>query len=179
MPVVVMVTAFDQYAIRAFEAGAVDYLLKPVGQMRLQQSVARAMRLHRNPLAVAEEILHLQQIAPVSDEEARPKKIVGKAGNEYFLLNPAEVMAFQSNGELVWILTAKQRYLATQNLKTLEERLGKASFRRIHRNALVNINQIRKISSLSSQRWLLTLSNGIEFVVSKRQAHYVRDVLHL
>ncbi len=179
MPVVVMVTAFDQYAIRAFEAGAVDYLLKPVGQVRLQRSVARAMRLHRNPLAVAEEMAQLQQIAPTAQEEARPKKIVGKAGDEYFLLNPAEVLAFQSDGDLVWIVTAKQRYLATQNLKTLEERLGAAAFRRIHRNALVNINQIRKMSSLSSQRWLVTLNNGIEFVVSKRQAHYVRDVLHL
>ena len=182
MPVVVMVTAFDQYAIRAFEAGAVDYLLKPVGQMRLQQSVARAVRLSRNPLAVAEEMAQLQQLAPApgaARADAQPRKIVGRAGDEYFLLNPAEVLAFQSDGDLVWILTAKQRYLATQNLKTLEERLGTASFRRIHRNALVNINQIRKMSSLSSQRWLVTLNNGIEFVVSKRQAHYMRDVLHL
>lgn len=180
MPVVVMVTAFDQYAIRAFEAGAVDYLLKPVSQPRLQQSVERAARLYRNPRAVAENMAQLQHVVPAgAPPDARAKKIVGKAGDDYFLLNPAEVLAFQSDGDLVWILTARQRYLATQNLKTLEERLGTTLFRRIHRNALVNINQIRKMSSLSSQRWLITLNNGIEFVVSKRQAHYVRDVLHL
>jgi two-component system LytT family response regulator len=174
MPVFIMVTAFDQYAIRAFEAGAIDYLLKPVSPPRLQQSLERAARIHRSPLAVAENIVQLQQTGSAS-----PRKVVGKVGGEYFLLNPDEVLAFQADGDLVWILTAKQRYLATQNLKTLEERLGNASFRRIHRNALVNINQIRKMSLLTSQRWLITLSNGADFVVSKRQAHYVRDVLHL
>ena len=175
MPVVIMVTAYDQHAIRAFEAGAVDYLLKPVAHARLQRAVERAFRLHRNPQAVAENIAQLQQIAPA---ESRLQKIVGKAGEEFFILSPEEVLAFQADGELVWILTAKQRYLATQNLRTLEERLGTGSFRRIHRNALINVNQIRKMSALSSQRWLITLSNGQEFIVSKRQADNVRDILH-
>lgn len=179
MPVVVMVTAYDQHAIRAFEAGAIDYLLKPVGQERLQQAVERAARLHRSPLAVAENLVTLQEFAPAKpSEEPRLRKIVGKIADEYFLLNPEEVLAFQANGELVWIITAKHRYLATQNLKTIEQRLRDNSFRRIHRNALVNINQIRKMSMITSQRWLITLNNGDEFVVSKRQAKNVRDVLH-
>jgi DNA-binding LytR/AlgR family response regulator len=179
MPAIVMVTAFDQHAVRAFEAGAVDYLLKPVNPLRLQQAVERAGRLRGNPQALAENIAHLQQIAPSgSSQDTRVRKIVGKAGEEYFLLNPEEVLAFQASDDLVWIVTAKKRYLATQNLKTLEERLTAASFRRIHRNALVNVNQIRKMSMLTSQRWLITLSNGQEFIVSKRQAHNVRAVLH-
>lgn len=179
MPAIIMVTAFDQHAIRAFEAGAVDYLLKPVAQPRLQQALERARRLKGNPRAVAENIAHLQQIAaPGSSAEARLRKIVGKTGEEYFLFSPEEVLAFQADGDLVWIVTAKKRYLATQNLKTLEERLSSDSFRRVHRNALVNVNQIRKMSMLTSQRWLITLSNGQEFIVSKRQAHRVRDVLH-
>jgi DNA-binding LytR/AlgR family response regulator len=183
LPVVVMVTAFDQHAIRAFEAGAIDYLLKPVNQGRLQQAVERALRLRRNPQAVAENIAHLQHISSdasssVTASHSRIQKIVGKAGDEYFLLNTDEVLAFQANGDSVLILTSKGRYLATQNLRTLEERLASSSFRRIHRNALVNVNQIRKMSMLTSQRWLITLNNGQEFVVSKRQAHHVRDVLH-
>jgi two-component system LytT family response regulator len=188
LPVVIMVTAFDQYAIRAFEAGAIDYLLKPIGPARLQQAVERAARLRRNPQMVAENIVHLQQIvpsatlagakAPGGTQQARVQRIVGRAGEEYFLLDPDEVLAFQASGDTVSILTDKQRYLATQNLRTLEERLSLSSFRRIHRNALVNINQIRKMSMITSQRWLITLNNGQEFVVSKRQAHNVRDVLH-
>jgi len=179
MPVIIMVTAYDQHAIRAFEAGAVDYLLKPVSQQRLVQAVERARRLHTNPLAVAESLAHLQELAPtLRSEELRIRKVVGKIGEEYFLLSPEEVLAFQANGDLVWIITAKHRYLATQNLKTIADRLQNSSFRRIHRNALVNINQIRKMSMITSQRWLITLNNGEEFVVSKRQAKNVRAVLH-
>jgi DNA-binding LytR/AlgR family response regulator len=179
MPVIVMVTAYDEHAIRAFEAGALDYLLKPVSQPRLQQAVERAARLRQSPLAVAEKIVHLQQLTPAgTPPESRIQKIVGKSGDDYFLLSPDEVLAFQADGDMVWILTGKQRYLATQPLKALEERLGNSSFRRIHRNALVNINQIRKMSMITSQRWLITLNNGLEFVVSKRQARHVREVLH-
>ncbi len=179
MPVIIMVTAYDRHAIRAFEAGAVDYLLKPVSRQRLLQAVERANRIHRDPLAVAESLAQLQEIAPaLKSEEPRIRKIVGKIGEEYFLLSPEEVLAFQVTGDFVWIVTAKHRYLATQNLKTIAERLQNSSFRRIHRNALVNMNQIRKMSMITSQRWLITLNNGEEFIVSKRQAKNVRDVLH-
>ena len=179
MPVVIMVTAYDQHAIRAFEAGAVDYLLKPIGQHRLAQAVERAKRIARNPLEIAENLAHLHEIAPTTaNQERKVRKIVGKLGEEYFLLNPAEVLAFQADGEVTWIVTAKQRYMSTQNLTAIENRLQNTPFRRIHRNALVNVEQIRKMSILSSQRWLVTLNNGQEFIVSKRQAKNVRDVLN-
>ena len=79
---------------------------------------------------------------------------------------------------LVWILTARQKYLATQTLKALEDRLKNSSFRRIHRNALVNVDHVRKMTTLSSQRWLITLGNNLEFIVSKRQARSVRQLLN-
>lgn len=178
MPVVIMVTAYDRHAIRAFEAGAVDYLLKPVSQQRLMQAVERASRILRDPLQVAENLAQLQELAPApAAASPRIRKIVGKIGEEYFLLNPSEVLAFQADGDVTWIITAKQRYFATQNLKAIEERFQNTCFRRIHRNALVNVEQIRKLSMITSQRWLLTLNNGQEFIVSKRQAKNVRDVL--
>ncbi|HEX4810236.1 MAG TPA: response regulator [Bryobacteraceae bacterium] len=179
LPVVIMVTAYDQHAIRAFEAGAVDYLLKPISQQRLGKAVERAQRIFRIPARVAEDIAHLQELAPpVSPSVPKLRKIVGKLGEEYFLLSPQEVLAFQADGDVTWIITAKQRYLATQNLRALENRLQNSSFRRIHRSALVNIEQIRKMSMITSQRWLVTLNNGQEFIVSKRQARSVREVLN-
>ncbi|MFZ0591415.1 MAG: LytTR family DNA-binding domain-containing protein, partial [Bryobacteraceae bacterium] len=96
---------------------------------------------------------------------------------DFFLLNPEEVLAFQAEGDITWIITQRQRYAATQNLKSIEVRLRNTAFRRIHRNALVNVEQIRKMSMITSQRWLITLNNGQEFVVSKRQARNVRDLL--
>jgi DNA-binding LytR/AlgR family response regulator len=178
MPVVIMVTAYDQHAIRAFEAGAVDYLLKPIGHERLMQAVDRAKRIARNPREVAENLAQLHEIAPAENSARKVRKIVGKLGEEYFLLNPQEVLAFQADGEVTWIITAKQRYMATQNLVAIESRLQNSSFRRIHRNALVNVEQIRKMSAMSSQRWLVTLNNGQEFIVSKRQAKNVREMLN-
>ena len=71
-----------------------------------------------------------------------------------------------------------QRPQLTQTLRTIQDRLQNSCFQRVHRNAIVNINHVRKISVLSSQRWLLTLSNMQELVVSKRQAGGVRRMLH-
>jgi DNA-binding LytR/AlgR family response regulator len=142
------------------------------------QAVERAGRLSRNPAEVAENLAQLQELAPAATvTERKIRKIVGKLGEEYFLLNANEVLAFQADGDITWIITAKQRYLATQNLKAIEDRLRNTAFRRIHRNALVNVEQIRKMSMITSQRWLVTLNNGQEFIVSKRQAKNVREVL--
>jgi two-component system, LytTR family, response regulator len=180
IPAIVMVTAYDQHAIRAFEAGAMDYLLKPISHQRLAQAVERAKRIAHNPPQAAEYLARLQEVSPGPSPRGprTVRKIVGKLGEEFFLLNPNEVLAFQADGDTIWIITAKQQYMATQNLKSIEERLQNTAFRRIHRNALVNIEQIRKMTMITSQRWLITLNNGQEFIVSKRQAKNVRDVLN-
>lgn len=176
LPLIVIVTAYDKYAIEAFEAGALDYLLKPVSQARLLRTVERARQLQHSPRHVAETVVQLQEIAE-EQPSTKPRKVIGRAGEEYFLLSADEVLAFQSEGDLVWIVTAKRRYLATQTLKSIQEKLQNSGFQRIHRNALVNVNHVRKMSSLSSQRWLLTLNNNQEFIVSKRQASSVRQLL--
>jgi two-component system, LytTR family, response regulator len=102
---------------------------------------------------------------------------VGRLGEEYYLLDIDSVLAIQAEREIVWIITARQRYVATQALHKIEERLPESAFQRVRRNALVNVNHVRKMAPLSSQRWLLTLSNGQEFIVSKRQARSVRQVM--
>jgi two-component system LytT family response regulator len=176
IPVIVVVTAFDQHALQAFDAGAIDYLLKPVTPERLAQSVARAVRLRERADAVAGQFAQMQELAG-SQHAGSPRRIVARSGDEYLLLNSEEVFAFEADGDVVWIITARKRYLATQTLKTLQEKLRNSSFRRIHRNALVNIDHVRKMSTLTSQRWLITLSNDLEFVVSKRQASTVKGLL--
>ena len=174
IPVIVIVTAYDSYAIEAFEAGAVDYLLKPVGQERLAKAVERAKRVTGKE--AVEKLARLQEIAePAAGERVR--RVVGKVGEEYFLLSAADISAFQAEGDTVWIIAQKRKYLATQTLKALEERLKNTSFRRIHRNAMVNIDHIQKMSAMTSQRWLITLSDDKELIASKRQARSIRDLL--
>ena len=176
LPIIIIVTAFDQHAIQAFEAGAIDYLLKPVQDTRLQRAVDRVRGLRGQPQKIANRAA---RIASAVEHTATriSQRIVARSGAEYLLLDTDEVLAFQAEGELVWVITAKQRFLATQTLSGIQERLS-SPFQRVHRNALVNVNHIRKMSALSSQRWLITLSNSLQFVVSKRQAHNVRDILH-
>jgi DNA-binding LytR/AlgR family response regulator len=177
LPIVIIVTAFDQHAIQAFEAGAVDYLLKPVNGERLARALDRARHLQGKSREIAERLSEIVAAAPEPPAGTRPRKIVGRAGDEYYLLDLDEVLAFQAERELVWIIAARRRYLATEPLRTIEEKLQGLPFQRVHRNAIVNVNHVRKMSALSSQRWMLTLDSGQELIVSKRQAHAVRQML--
>jgi DNA-binding LytR/AlgR family response regulator len=177
LPAVIVITAYDQYAIQALDAGAVDYLLKPISQERLHEALERVRRVHGNQRELAEKLARTQEAPLDVPTPAKVRKIVGRDGEEYVILNAAEIYAFQADGDLVWIVTAKKKYLATQSLRTIQERLQHTNFRRVHRSALVNIDHVRKMSTLSSQRWLLTLSNGFEFIVSKRLARNVRELL--
>lgn len=176
-PAIVIVTAFDQHAIRAFEEGAIDYLLKPVSRDRLEHCLTR---LNRVVPGAESRMAHTAKLRAFAEQapNAQKMKIVGRLGEEYHLLSSDQVFAFQAERELVWIVTRKQRYLATQPLKNVQEKVACLNFARIHRNALVNLDQVAKMSPLSSQRWLLTLNNSMEFVVSKRQAHAVHRLLH-
>jgi two-component system, LytTR family, response regulator len=171
LPVVVIVTAYDQHAIEAFETGAVDYLLKPVRTERLQRAVERATLLIGRPREIA------RSLARVSALPA-PRKMVGRIGHDYFLLDPDDVLALQAEGELVWIITAQRRFLASETLRAVEANMGASHFQRVHRNAIVNTNHVRQMTAITSHRWMLTLSNSQEFIVSKRQAHNIRRLLH-
>lgn len=175
VPVFVIVTAHDAYAVDAFEAGAIDYLLKPVRRTRLLAAIERVRRL--TGWRAAEKLAHLQEMLEVPGS-ARTRKIAAKRDQEYFLLSSDEILAFQAEGDIVWVITAHQKYVAALTLKAIEERLVTSGFRRIHRNALVNVDHVRKMSVLSSQRWLITLSNNQELVASKRLAREIRKLLH-
>jgi two-component system LytT family response regulator len=172
VPVWVIVTAYDEHAIQAFESGAMDYLLKPVSEARLRRAVERAVTLRNRPAGEVAKIASLGAALPVSSW-----KIVGRSDGEYVLLDAAEVLAFQADAELVWIVTATHRLLADQPLRAIEHRFEGTEFRRVHRNAIVNINHVKKMTVITSQRWLITLTNSLQLVVSKRQARTIRKLL--
>ena len=152
-----------QHALEAFDAGAVDYLLKPVRLERLAAAVAKV-----RPLLVRSPKAEDKGTAPA-------RRIVGRHGSDMHLLEPADVVAFEADGETVFIITAGGgRYYAEHSLKALEARLD-PRFRRVHRKTIINTDHIRKISPLSSKRWLLKMSNGMEVVVAKRLAGLIRE----
>jgi DNA-binding LytR/AlgR family response regulator len=160
-PLIIFVTAYENHALAAFEVGAVDYLLKPVRRERLEKAIEKARRQLKP--------------APSATPSETPRKIVGRRGSDMYLLDPAEIVAFQAEGELVHIVTTAHRYLSDHSLKLLTEKLEPTRFRRIHRSTIINTDHIRKISPLSSKRWLLKMSNNFEAVVSKRLASAIRE----
>ena len=158
-PLIIFVTAYENHALAAFEVGAIDYLLKPVRRERLEKAIEKARRQLKSVPAVNEAL----------------RKIVGRRGSDLYLLDAAEIVAFQAEGELVHIITTAQRYLSDHSLKALEDKLEKTRFRRIHRSTIINTDHIRKISPLSSKRWMLKMSYYFEAVVSKRLASSIRE----
>jgi two-component system, LytTR family, response regulator len=158
-PLIIFVTAHDRHALEAFDVGAVDYLLKPVRRERFEKAIEKARK----------------QLQAASPSEGTLRKIVGKRGSDMYLLDPSEVIAFRAEGELVHVITANQHYLCNHALKVLEEQLDSPRFRRIHRSTIINTDHIRKISALTSKRWLLKMSNGLEAIVSKRMAGAIRE----
>jgi DNA-binding LytR/AlgR family response regulator len=162
LPLVIFVTAHSHRAVDAFETGAVDYLLKPVRRERLEAAVGKARA----------------QLSVMAPPAAPPRlhRIAARLGSDYHMIGAADIVAFQADGDLVYILTAAGgRFLAQHSLKALQERLPSPPFRRIHRGAIVNTDHIRRISPLSSKRWLLRMSSGLEVIVSKRMAGAVRE----
>ncbi|HBY63730.1 MAG TPA: DNA-binding response regulator, partial [Solibacterales bacterium] len=160
---VIFTTAHDEYAIKAFEVHAVDYLLKPVRRERLSAALSK----------VTAQLTGIRPAEAARSTEM-PRKIVGRQGADQYLLDPAEVVAFQADGELVYILTNNARYYADQPLRVLQQKLG-PRFRRVHRKTIINTDHIRRISPLSSKRWLLRMSSGLEVIVSKRLAGAIRE----
>ena len=175
LPSIIFVTAYSEHALKAFDVGAVDYLLKPFGSDRLKQSIDRARDAHSNGGDRAERIARVLNASGRRD--GRPTKIVGRRRNEYLLLDADRVFAFKASGDVVWIITADRKYRATQTLGALSDKLAGSSFLRVHRSVLVNSDKIARLRALRSRRWLITLTNGFQCVVSKRNAALVRALL--
>lgn len=163
LPLVIYVTAYEQHALAAFEAGAVDYLLKPVRLERLRAALDKARRQ-------LEGLRASRASAP-----AAPQRIAARSGGEIHLIDTRDIIAFRAAEGGVEILAATGRFHAPHSLKEIEERFPPPQFRRIHRAFLINTAHLRSIAPLSSRRYLLRLTGGIEAVVSKRMAGVIRE----
>jgi DNA-binding LytR/AlgR family response regulator len=173
---VVFVTAYDQYAVDAFDAGAVDYLLKPVEADRLQKAVARIReKLNARPADLGDILHHLKAALPGPAREPL-KWIKASIGRQIRLIDVEQVLFFQSDTKYTRVVLAEFEALVRIPLKDLLGGLDPARFWQIHRGTMVNVNAIEAVEKVDAERLLVLLRGSDErLTVSRTFAHLFRD----
>ncbi len=170
-PPVVFVTAYDQYAVRAFETNALDYLLKPVDPAALDRAVRR-VRTRVAPPPLARELL--QQLRATL-YPAAPAKLSGRRGRKVVLVPRRDILYVQSEDRLVFLCTASERFLTDRSMAELEAILPATEYLRIHRGTLVQIEAVQEMYPwLGSGAWRVRLTNGVELDVSRDRVKALR-----
>jgi two-component system LytT family response regulator len=181
LPLVAFVTAYDEYAVRAFEMNAVDYLLKPVDPARLRNTINRAMeRLERAELR-PDDAERLRAAASDYAGSLPPtllRRIPVRKRDDIFLVPVDQVMSVVADGELLHLLTrTAERYTITYRLKDLELRLDPAQFVRISRGTLLNVAMIQKITPVPGGTYVAVMQGGAQHQVSRIRGRVIRDQL--
>jgi two-component system LytT family response regulator len=181
MPLVAFVTAYDEYAVQAFEVNAVDYLLKPVEKSRLRETLNRAHeRLEQEDWRAAETTI-VKNAAEIYAEMSRPEfleRIPVRKREEIFLIPVAEIASIVADAELLHLTTGKrERYTINFRLKDLEMRLDPHKFVRLSRGAIANLEMIARVSPMPGGTYSITLKNGEEISSSRLQSRILREKL--
>lgn len=180
-PLVAFVTAYDEYAVRAFEINAVDYLLKPVEKARLAETLQRVSERLKQTKNRAEENSRLKNAIDDYEQNSSNEKLeripVRKRG-EILLVPVGEIASVVADGELLHITTNKnQKYVINFRLKDLEARLDAEKFVRLSRGALANVEMFEKIAPMPGGVYQITLKNGQEISTSRQQSRILRERL--
>jgi len=170
-PLIVFTTAFDKYAVNAFDANALDYLLKPIQPVRLAQAVDKVRATLEKP---REEYQSMLQRKLKAMRDGPPSKLAARFGRRIVLLAPREVLYIAVEDQIVFYYTQKDRFTSDRTLSELEEMLVPAGFFRVSRSAMVNLNHARELLPWSSGTWRVKLSNGAELDVSRERSRSLR-----
>jgi two-component system LytT family response regulator len=199
-PFVVFTTAFDEYAIKAFEANAVDYLLKPISRKRLEEAVARVESLSKGGIGTAQSDERMAQLLDWLDEQAEAKQPAsGPTAKEYLkqmsipyrdriLIVPVERLLSIEIAEGITRLHVLEeqdvgpkrrirQHIVSYTLEQLEARLDPAAFMRVHRSAIVQLGHITEMMSWFSGRYKLILTGGHEVIASRERSKQLKERL--
>ena len=177
-PHVVFATAYDDYAIRAFEVQAIDYLLKPFARARVEEAVGRV----RSRLATAHPGPDLESVLRRLEEQQQKvyvTQIPVHSGKRILILPVSDVLWFAIEYRLVYAHTNERAFMTNYTLRELEERLDPALFFRAHKSSLVNLRHVREIVPWFGGRYKLVMRNqaGSEVALSRTQARALRGRL--
>jgi two-component system LytT family response regulator len=179
LPLIAFVTAYDEYAVRAFEVNAVDYLLKPVEKTRLRESLNRAQERMEHAEIVAEQGIRVDDAIAAYESSSRLpllERIPVRRRDEIVIVQVAQIASIVAEGELLYLTTVKgERHIITYRLKDLEARLDPAKFIRLGRGTLANVDQIVKVHVMPGGTHVASLANGQKLQVSRLQSRLLRE----
>jgi two-component system LytT family response regulator len=179
MPLIAFVTAYDEYAVKAFEVNAVDYLLKPVDKVRLRETLNRVQERIEHAEIVAEQVHRVESAIDAYEAAARPpylERIPVRRREEVVIVPVNQIASIVADGELLNITTVRsERHTITYRLKDLEQRLDPNRFIRLGRGTLANVDLITKLNVMPGGTHVASLSNGQKLPVSRLQSRILRQ----
>src|SRR5437762_3140722 len=181
LPLIAFVTAYDEYAVRAFEMNAVDYLLKPVEAVRLRQTINRALeRLERVEMKPgdAERVRAAASAYAAHAPVTLLRRIPVRKKEDIFLVPVDQTLSVVADGELLNIVTrTNERFTITYRLKDLEARLDPAQFVRLSRGTIVSVTSIQRVTPMPGGTYTLVLHSGQQHQVSRLRGRVLREQL--
>ena len=177
MPHIIFVTAYDQYAVRAFEVHALDYLLKPFDRERFETSWqrAKAQILRERNGQMNERILSL--LEELKAESNYLERLVIKSGGRIFFLETDEIDWIEAEGNYVSVHTGKKSHLIRETISNLESKLDPKKFLRIHRSSIINLNRIQELQSWFHGEYHILLQDGTQLTLSRNYRERLQEAL--
>lgn len=177
IPRIIFVTAYDQYAVRAFEVHALDYLLKPFDQERFDISWqrARAQVLRDREGGTDQRILALLEEMKVGNKYL--ERLVIKANGRIYFLETSEIDWIEAEGNYVSVHSAKKSHLLRETISSLEAQLDPKKFLRIHRSAIVRIDRIQELQPWFHGEYRIILQNGTQLTLSRNYREKLQEAL--
>ena len=166
MPLIVFVTAFDEYAVKAFDVLALDYVLKPVAPERLAGACERARRAVAHGAHTGVDDRLVQLLARLRDDNRNGRLFV-RANNKVIQLDPAQVKWLEAAGNYVKIHAVQSTYMVRQPLTEMEAMLDRASFARIHRSTIVNLDHVKEFQPWFSGEMVVLMQDGTKLKLSR------------
>jgi len=177
MPCTIFVTAYDQFALRAFEVHALDYLLKPFDEKRLAESVRRAKRqiLHREGETDRERLRNILQAMQTSTRYR--DRLAVKQGENLMILRADQVDWIQAADNYVNLHCGHETHALRGTMNSLQQTLDPAKFIRIHRSAIVNLDRVKALQPWFRGDYRVVLTTGVQLTLSKSYRQSLRDRL--
>src|SRR6185436_16426828 len=167
LPEIIFTTAYEQYAIRAFELHALDYLLKPFDHARFKDAIKHAKERFRSEHPNDGRMQISALLENVKNKPQYLERLVIKAGGRITFLRTDEINWIEADDKYVHLHTSKARPMVRQTLSTMEAQLDPAKFRRVHRSAIVNVERITELQPLFSGEYSILLQDGTKLTLSR------------